>query len=293
MQFRGVIPVLQTPFDEAEALDCESLGRQVAFAVEAGADGLAYPGFASEWWRLSESEIEMAAETILAAAKNRIPVVFNITAQSTSLAVQAARRFTAMGCQGLMCLPPFIAGATSAEIRRHLAAVLDASGLPFMLQWSPSLAGGGVEWNDLAAIEQRFPHCNAIKVDFAPPGPTVSRLMNQFGERFTYLIGYAGLGLPDAMQRGARGLMGGCGHVRQDVSVFRALEAGRPEAETQFRKLERLLNFEMQTIHTSIATHKWLLTQQGVITRETVREPGSGLTPEQVEQLKELRKELS
>jgi 4-hydroxy-tetrahydrodipicolinate synthase len=293
VQFCGVIPVLQTPFDETEGLDCESLDRQVAFAVEAGADGLAYPGFASDWWRLSESEIEMAAETILVAAKNRIPVVFNITAQSTSLAVQAARRFTAMGCQGLMCLPPFIAGATSAEIRRHLAAVLDASDLPFMLQWSPSLAGGGIEWSDLATIEQRFPHCNAIKVDFAPPGPTVSRLMNQFGERFTYLIGYAGLGLPEAMQRGARGLMGGCGHLRQDISVFRSLEADRPEAETQFRKLERLLNFEMQTIHTSIATHKWLLTQQGVITRETVREPGSGLTPEQVEQLKELRKELS
>ena len=293
MQFRGVIPVLQTPFDKAEALDCGGLRQQVVFAAEAGADGIAFPGFASEWWRLSESEIEMAAETVLAAAKGRVPVVLNITAQSTTLAVQTAKRFTAMGCQGLMCLPPFIAGATGVEIQRHLAAVLNASDLPFMLQWSPSLAGGGLEWDDLAAIEQRFPHCNAIKVDFAPPGPTVGRLMNQFGERFTYLIGYAGLGLPEAMQRGARGLMGGCGHVRQDVSVFRALEAGHTGAEAQFRKLERLLNFEMQTIHTSIATHKWLLTQQGVIARETVREPGSGLTPEQVEQLKELRKELS
>lgn len=293
MQFRGVIPVLQTPFDETEALDRGGLRQQVVFAAEAGADGIAFPGFASEWWRLSESEIEMAAETILAAAKNRIPVVFNITAQSTSLAVQAARRFTAMGCQGLMCLPPFIAGATSAEIRRHLAAVLDTSDLPFMLQWSPSLAGGGVEWDDLAAIERRFPHCNAIKVDFAPPGPTVHRLINQFGERFTYLIGYAGLGLPEAMRRGARGLMGGCGHVRQDVSVFRALKAGQTGAEAQFHKLERLLKFEMQTIHTSIATHKWLLARQGVIARETVREPGSGFAAEQEEQLGELWKELS
>lgn len=293
MQFCGVIPVLQTPFDEAEALDREGLRRQVAFAAEAGADGVAFPGFASEWWRLSEAETGIAAETILAAAKDRVAVILNITAQSTALAVQAARRFTAMGCQGLMCLPPFIAGATSAEILRHLSAVLDASDLPFMLQWSPSLAGGGVEWDDLAAIEQRFPHCKAIKVDFAPPESTVARLADQFGVRFTYLIGYAGLGLPEAMRRGARGLMGGCGHLRQDVSVFRSLEAGHPGAEEHFRQLERLLEFEMRTIHTSIATHKWLLTRQGVIAREAVRRPGSGFAAEQVEQLEELWKELS
>jgi hypothetical protein len=49
----------------------------------------------------------------------------------------------------------------------------------------------------------------------------------------------------------------------------------------------------MQTIHTSIATHKWLLARQGVIARETVREPGSGFAAEQEEQLGELWKELS
>jgi dihydrodipicolinate synthase/N-acetylneuraminate lyase len=87
--------------------------------------------------------------------------------------------------------------------------------------------------------------------------------------------------------------MGGCGHVRQDVAVFRALEAGHLGAEEQFRRLERLLEFEMQTIHTSIATHKWLLTRQGVIARKTVREPGSGFAAEQEEQLEDLWKKLS
>jgi 4-hydroxy-tetrahydrodipicolinate synthase len=199
-----------------------------------------------------------------------------------------------MGCQGLMCLPPFVGGTTSAETFRHIATVLDASPLPFMLQWSPSLAGSGMEWPHLAELERRFPHFKAVKVDFAPPGPTVTRLVEQFGgERFTYLIGFAGLGLPDALERGAHGVMGGCGHLNYDISVFRALEAATPDARARFSRLEPLLNFEMQTIHTSIATHKWLLERQGILASDTVRAPGSRLSLSQIHKLEQMLEHLA
>jgi len=158
-----------------------SLAREVGFACDAGANGVAFPGFASEWWKLTEDEIDRAAEIVIAAAGSRIPVILNITAQATCHAVAAAQRFTRMGCQGLMCLPPFVGGTTGSETFRHVARVLESSSLPFMLQWSPSLAGTGIEWPDLAKLERRFPHCQAIKVDFAPPAPTVTRLVAEFG----------------------------------------------------------------------------------------------------------------
>lgn len=278
LQFRGVIPILQTPFDENESLDTAALQREVDFACETAADGVAFPGFASEWWKLTETEIDSCAEIVLTAARGRVPVILNITAQATYHAVAAARRFTRMGCQGLMCLPPFIAGTTPAQIFSHVAAVLESSPLPFMLQWSPSLAGAGMDWSHLAELERRFAHCRAVKVDFAPPGPMVTRLVEEFGrERFTYMIGFAGLQLPDALARGAHGLMGGCGHIKQDIAVFRALEAASPDARERFSRLERLLDFEMRTIHTSIATHKWLLKRQGIFVSSRVRAPGSEL----------------
>ncbi|HEY3940673.1 MAG TPA: dihydrodipicolinate synthase family protein [Bryobacteraceae bacterium] len=294
LRFRGVIPILQTPFDESEALDRAALHREVNFVCDAGADGVAFPGFASEWWKLAEAEIDYGAEVVLRATEGRIPVILNITAQATCHAVEAARRFTAMGCQGLMCLPPFVGGTTSAETFRHIATVLDASPLPFMLQWSPSLAGSGMEWPHLAELERRFPHFKAVKVDFAPPGPTVTRLVEQFGgERFTYLIGFAGLELPDALERGAHGLMGGCGHLNYDIAVFRALEAATPDARARFSRLEPLLNFEMQTIHTSIATHKWLLERQGILASDTVRAPGSRLSLSQIHKLEQMLEHLA
>lgn len=263
------------------------------FARQAGADGVAFPGFASEWWKLTELEIDRAAEVIIAAADGRIPVVLNVTSQATRQAIEAARRFTHIGCQGLMCLPPFVGGLSSAETFRHVAAVLETSPLPFMLQWSPSLAGSGMDWGHLAELERRFPHCRAVKVDFAPPAPTVARLAGEFGrERFTYLIGFAGLGLPDALEQGAHGLMGGCGHLEQDIAVFRGLLAGDPAAGERFSRLETLLQFEMKTIHTSIATHKWLLKRRGIFSAGGVRAPGSELDDSQQSELQQILERL-
>jgi dihydrodipicolinate synthase/N-acetylneuraminate lyase len=192
-----------------------------------------------------------------------------------------------------MCLPPFVGGLSSAETFRHVAAVLEASPLPFMLQWSPSLAGSGMDWAHLAELERRFPHCRAVKVDFAPPAPTVARLAGEFGrERFTYMIGFAGLGLPDALEQGAHGLMGGCGHLEQDIAVFQALLAGDPAAGERFSRLETLLQFEMKTIHTSIATHKWLLKRRGIFSAGCVRAPGSELDDSQQSELKQILERL-
>lgn len=255
---------------------------------------MAFPGFASEWWKLTEAEIDRAAEIVLAAAKGRVPVILNVTAQATYHAVNTARRFTRLGCQGLMCLPPFIAGITGEEAFGHVAAVLEASPLAFMLQWSPSLAGSGMEWRQVAELERRFAHFKAVKVDFAPPGPTVGRLVSEFGrERFTYMIGFAGLELPDALENGAHGLMGGCGHLEQDIAVFRALEARATNARELFSKLETLLHFEMRTIHTSIATHKWLLNRQGIFGGRRVRAPGSELDEAQSHELQRILEHLT
>lgn len=279
---------MQTPFSDAGALDIVSLQRQVEFAVSAGCRTAAYPGFVSEWWKLSPEEIEEAARVIVNTAKGSARIVLNITAQSTYLAVQQAREFANLGADALMCLPPFIAGVSSQGVMDHLESVLDAVRLPHILQYSPSLTGTRIEPSALVQLQERYPWLTAVKVDFVPPGPAITELNRTVpAGAFTWLVGYAGVQLQDAVARGAHGLMGGTGHVREDLAVWASLQRDPEEQGARdFAALLPLLNSEMQTIQQSIATHKWLLREQGIISSDHIRTPGAGLDEWQIQELK-------
>jgi dihydrodipicolinate synthase/N-acetylneuraminate lyase len=284
--FKGVIPVLQTPFLEDGSLDLDSLSAEVEYAIEAGVAGMVFPGFVSEWWKLTSDEIDVCAQRITQTARGRVPVILNVTAQSTYVAVQQARHFASLGADGLMCLPPFVVPRSSDALVTHLAAVLEAVDRPHILQYSASLTGIHLEGRELSALHDKYPHLGCIKVDFIPPGPAITRLRRVLPESFTYLIGFAGLQMPDALARGAHGVMGGTGHVREDLAVWSSL-LREPSGEgfDRFRSLLPLLNSEMQTVDLSIATHKWLLKRQGVFRSAHVRVPGAELDEYQTVEL--------
>ena len=63
------------------------------------------------------------------------------------------------------------------------------------------------------------------------------------------------------------------------LRAFRALEADPAAGLPEFHRLLPLLNLEMQTIETSIALHKRLLFERGVISSPHVRAPGLDLDP--------------
>ena len=276
----GVIPILQTPFDDDGRLDLDSLRREVVHVCEARADGLCFPGFVSEWWKLSSGEILLAAKTIRESSS--IPVIFNVTAQSTYLAVEQARAFLELGCDAMMVLPPFVVPSSSEAILAHLSAVMDAVELPQILQYSASLTGVRILIGDLKQLAAKYPQFRSIKVDFIPPGPMISTLAAALPTgQLTYLVGYSGLQLTDFLERGGHGIMGGAGHVKEDIQVFNSLLADPTEGRKNFNRLLPLLNMEMQTIDICIAVHKLLLKDQGVIASDHIRAPGPRLDESQ------------
>jgi 4-hydroxy-tetrahydrodipicolinate synthase len=277
-----VVPVVQTPFLEDDTVDLLSLAREVEHIADAGCHWLMFPGFVSEWWKLNSAEIEACARTIIDAARGRISVLLNVTAQSTKLACAEALQFAEMGADGLMCLPPFVVPRGPGAVMEHLAAVADATRLSFVLQLSPTLTGTSLASRQVSEL----PRIAGVKVDFVPPGPVISELRALLPETFPILIGFAGLQMPDAIARGATGVMGGAGHVGEDRAVWEALVRDpRGAGADAFSSLLPLLNSEMQTVDQSIATHKWLLAKRGVIRSDRVRAPGSQLDAFQIAEL--------
>lgn len=289
----GVIPLLQTPFHDDGALDLESLAQQTSWVLRAGAATIAYPGFVSEWWKLTPDELLASAEVIRRASSGRARLVLNVTAQATRPAVEQALAFAALGADALMVLPPFTVPTANTAILDHLRAVLEAVPLPHVLQYSSSLTGLRLEAREIAELHARHPHLCSIKIDCIPPGPVITALRNSLPGAFTYLIGYAGLQLDDALRRGAHGMMPGAGHIPEDLRAFAALRSDATAGLAEFHRLLPLLNLEMQTIETSIALHKLLLFERGVIGSPHVRAPGPALDDEMAAQALEHVRRLS
>jgi len=74
VSFKGVFPILVTPFDEKEDVDLESFIRVVRFMAEIGVDGVTILGVLGESNRMVDSEREELIMAAVAAADGRIPV---------------------------------------------------------------------------------------------------------------------------------------------------------------------------------------------------------------------------
>jgi 4-hydroxy-tetrahydrodipicolinate synthase len=264
-------PIVHTPFTNEGEVDFDSLRRLVAHTAER-AEGLVFPGFASEFWRLTDAEILECAGLIAAGAPPESTVILNVTAQATAPAVARAWEFERLGARALMTLPSFVMAVPGAAIERHLDAVLGATSLPCLVQDSAGLTGTTLDPQSLARLRQNHPNFAALKVDQVPTGPSISRYraVPELAS-LAYLVGYSGVQMLDAVRRGAEGLMGGCGHLEDDRRMLDALLTG--DGYGEFARLIPLLNFEMQSLDLAVSVHKRLLYEAGVIATPLSRMP--------------------
>ena len=55
-RFRGIFPIVQTPFTSDNRLDTKALAMEVHFLGDSGVQGVVWPQLASEWAELTRSE---------------------------------------------------------------------------------------------------------------------------------------------------------------------------------------------------------------------------------------------
>jgi 4-hydroxy-tetrahydrodipicolinate synthase len=275
--YNGLYPILQTPFDSNGEVDYDSLRRLVQHVRAEGVEGIVFPGFVSEWWRLTDAEV---LECASAVGEGFIGVV---TSQSTPPALARLREFERMGAVGLMLLPPFLLNSVSPL--GHIAVLLSVTSLPCILQDSAGLTGTRTDPVALSELALAHSNLRGVKVDQVPTGPAIEALRSRPGlSELSYLAGYSGVQWADARRRGASALMSGCAHIALDRVMLTNEEA--------YYRAVPLLSFEMQTIDMVTAVHKQLLFERGIIRTPELRAPSSPLDSVQLGYLRDLRDRL-
>ena len=74
VSFKGVFPIVITPFDDNENIDLESFDRIIRFMGSIGADGVTILGVLGESNRLTDKEREALTQTAVAASDG-LPII--------------------------------------------------------------------------------------------------------------------------------------------------------------------------------------------------------------------------
>lgn len=282
---RGVSPVLEVPFTDDGEIDVASFENVVRYVLGTGVSSVMFPGFASEFHKLSEDERWTLTEALFAQTRERTDVgaIAAVQDHATLLAARRARRLVDEGADLINLLPPHFLDPSPRHIREHIAAVLDAvPDTPIVLQYAPAETGTSLNAQGIAAIAKAHPNLRLVKVESSPPGALIGELA-RCDPPLPSVEGYAGVQLPDAIRRGAVGTQPGCSFTEVYVEIWRRFAEGDEAGGYDLhRRLLPYISYWMLDTELIIAAEKLISHRRGLIASPYCREPAHLLDAEEV-----------
>ena len=128
-QWQGVFPAITTPFLKDLSVDHKFLGEHASWMIDQGCKGVVALGSLGEAATLKFEEKVSILETLRKTMPRGTPVIAGIAGLSTAECVALAQRAEAVGCDGLMVLPPYVYKGDWRETEAHFSAVIGATRL--------------------------------------------------------------------------------------------------------------------------------------------------------------------
>jgi 1-pyrroline-4-hydroxy-2-carboxylate deaminase len=188
MKWHGVMPAITTPFDESLHVDHEFMAEHCRWLIDNGCTGVVALGSLGEGATLSFDEKLAVVRSCVRALEGRAPVVAAISSLSTAESVALAQQAAAVGCSGLMVLPPYVYQGDSREMLAHISTVLRATKLSCMLYNNPIAYGTDFLPEHIAQLAAENPNLQAVKESSADVR-RVSAIRALVGEGLNLFVG--------------------------------------------------------------------------------------------------------
>ena len=288
----GVFPVLATPFHRDGSPDEPGLAAIARYVIGAGADGVVFPGVASEYETLTPEERARLSDLVANEARGRAAFVVGGSAAEMATTEAIARRAQAQGAAALMVMAPkaLTDAAGVAVFFQRVAAA--AGNVPIMLQNAPPPAGSGLPVDVVVAVASAVPQIAYIKEEAMPSGARITQMLASAPGSLRGVFGGAGgRYITDELARGAVGTMPACELAELHVALLKAHRAGdRAGVRRLFNCMLPLLNFQAVF---RMAMTKETLRRRGIIAHAGKRAAGPQLDAGDHRELSELLAEVA
>jgi 4-hydroxy-tetrahydrodipicolinate synthase len=269
----GVLPVFQTPFNDDETIDVDTLEREIQWLYDSGADGIVM-AMVSEILRLSTDERRTLAELACCFGCERGAVIVSVGAESARLAEQFATHAEENGADAVMAIPPVSIGVLEPELMRYYQRIIRAITIPVIVQDASGYVGRPMSIALQSKLLEEFGPARVLfKPEATPIGPRLSELRDATGGAARVFEGTGGLALVDSFRRGIVGTMPGADLIRAVVALWRALRYGDEHAVYRISTPLGALVAMQNSLDAFLAIEKYLLVKQGVFRNTHVRGP--------------------
>lgn len=268
MPLSGVVPIVVIPFLSDHRIAWAELEREIAFALESGASGVAY-GFASEIECLTDEERQQVVDRTRTVVGPHIPVVFSTRNLDPTVLPSLAPQV-----DYLMVNPP--AEADTAQLVRYYREQA-ALGPIVMMQDAPELSGVTLTLEQMDALAREVP-IRCWKLERSPTPRYVARLRH-LDPQANILGGLHGSWLPEELQAGADGTMPATAYCDLHVKAYRRWQISHQVNPADFQALCWINRYVTQSFAFALLCQKELLRIRGIFTSA----PRLRLTPDRLE----------
>lgn len=241
----GVLVALVTPFTaDGSEIDVNTLHSQIDRLVAAGVHGLVPGGSTGEFTALTLAERKQLTEVCVKAADGRVPVIAGTGALSTAETVELSQHAAGVGAAALMVVPPFYDAPSLAEVKAHLDAVHQASGLPIVYYNIPAATGVTLTAAEIASLAE-VDGVRYLK-DTSGDAVGLSELLVAHVDKITAFNGWDTLTF-FGLASGAKGTVWGATNVIPELSMqlwdALAVRGDLVEARQLWEKIWPICNF--------------------------------------------------
>ena len=132
--WRGSFAIPMTPFDDCDGVDEDTLAAEIEFCIESGVGGLVVPVMVSEFRVLSEEERRILIRVPVEVSNGRVPIVANVAAVNTPLAMEFARYAQKTGADAVIAMPPYTLRPDAETVYAYYQAINDVVDIPIWIQ---------------------------------------------------------------------------------------------------------------------------------------------------------------
>jgi 4-hydroxy-tetrahydrodipicolinate synthase len=238
-EFHGVFPYLVSPIDVDGRVREKALAHLIDDLISAGVHGLTPLGSTGEFAYLNNEQRATIVRTTIEAAAGRVPVVAGVAATATADAVAQARRYAALGADGILAILESYFPLKDGQVEDYFRAIADAVDVPVVLYTNPQFQRTDLSFDVIARLAAH-PRIRYIK----DASTNTGRLLSIMNRSDRLKVFSASAHIPACvMLIGGVGWMAGpaCIIPRQSVRLYELCRAGRwAEAMELQRELWRI-----------------------------------------------------